>query len=222
MLPFLIPLAATSLLGAGQGIANALSDQNQQRANKNRLDRLLARQKQGNLGLSDTQQQLLDRQLVAPVAQQAATQRSRAEQIQASMGSGASGADLARLRGEQASTNAAAAQNAALQVRAADQQAKQAQRNEIEQRLALQTAQRQGDLSAIFGGASQMAGAAGALAGAPPEVTRMYGMFGSQLAPEEQSQMADFAEKYPEEFGAMWAKMLRKSSGLGTSGTGEE
>ncbi len=190
-IPFLTPLAlgATGLsagLGIAQGIAQYGSNDKMQGRNDKKLQHLVEMERKGNLGLTGNQQQLLDQKMMAPVATAAAQQRSRGEQMLASAGGlgGASGGDLSRLRQEQATTTSQAQQQAALEIAAQDEARKLQQKNEIEQRVAMQAAMKKDDWNALFGTASEAAGTLGAMAGATPGTFGMAGLFGEKLTPE--------------------------------------
>lgn len=208
MLP-LLPLALGGLgvAGVGGGIAQAIAGNKYAKYNKDQLAKL----QKGPKGLSAKQEDLLQTRLMSPVQTAAAQARSRAEQIQASSGAGASGADLSRLRTEQTKTLADSAQNAALQIAAADEAKKQATKQEIEQRMALQSQIRKDNIGAIFGGLSQTAGAAGAIAAQP----KLENLFATTYAPDEMSALADFAKSNPEEFARQMQLALARAGASG-------
>lgn len=191
-IPFLTPLAlgltgASAVAGIAQGIGDAKANDPLQKRNSRKLAELVHQERTGELGLSGSERTLLDQQLMSPVAAAAAAQRRRGEQLLASAGGvgGASGADLARLREEQARSTGAAAQNASLQIAQADQARKLQQENEIEQRKAMQAALKRDDWNAVWGNISQGLGTVGAMAGAPPGTFGIAGMFGEKLTPQD-------------------------------------
>lgn len=199
--------------GIGQGIAGALGNNGEQKLVNQQLDRLTRKKQQGNLGLSGEQQQMMDQALNAPVQNAAAQARSRAEQIAAASGS-SSGADLSRLRQEQGRTVATGAQNAAAQIQSADVQKRQQQLDEINRLTALKSGLKQDDYSSIFGGLSQVAGAAGGAAGVPkgglgqaPTLETATGnlssMMQSRMSPDELSLVQQYARDNPQEFYSM-------------------
>lgn len=207
----LAALGGTGALGIAQGIASAVADQGYQKRNKEQLNALLAREKAGTLGLTGQQRGILDQSLNAPVAAAAAQARSRAEQIQASSGDG-SGADLSRLRVEQGRTQAAGAQQAALQIAQADDAAQQMQKSEIEQREALKGSLRRDDYNSIFSGLQQAAAAGGQLAGVPKGMAGagsespamgLSSLMTQRYSPDELSTIQGFARDNPQDFIAM-------------------
>lgn len=185
----------SAILGPIQGIVGSLANNPQQKRNREQLDELLTREKAGTLGLTGDQRQVLDQQLNAPVAAAAQQARSRAEAIQAAAGSGASGADLSRLRTEQSRTQALGAQNAAAQIGAADLAAQQQQKNEIEQRTALKSALRADDYNQIFAGLAQGAETAGSVAGVPGMTKKST----AQFTPQEQDTLTSFMRNNPDD-----------------------
>ena len=191
-IPFLTPLAlgATGLsagLGIAQGIAQYGANDKLQLRNDRKLRKLVEMERNGNLGLTGNQKQLLDQRLMAPVATAAAQQRSRGEQMLASAGGlgGASGGDLSRMRQEQATTTSQAQQQAALEIADRDEARKLQQKNEEEQRAAMRASMKMDDWNALFGTASQAMGTVGAMAGATPGTFGMAGLFGEKLTPED-------------------------------------
>lgn len=218
-----VAMGAQALLGLAQGVGNVLANRKYQKFNTAQIERLQKRRAKVGFGLTPKQEDLLATRLNAPV--QAATQqmRSRAEQIQASTGMG-SGADASRLRTEQARTVADAAQKAALQVSQADQQKRQAQRQELEQRMATQSAMRADNVNSFFGAASQGAAAAGALAAQP----KLSNLFAGTYTPEEMNELSTFATQNPEQFSSIMSAILAKmgtatagaTAGAGMTGTG--
>lgn len=156
------------VLGVAQGILNTTINNEAQKRNKAKLEDLLQLERQDRLGLDPTQQRLMDQQLNAPVARAAQDAQQRAERIAATAGSGASGADLARLRQEAAQIRGAGGQDAALAIQQANAERELAQQNEIEQRIGLKAAMKRDDWDSVFNAASQVGGALGQTAGAPP------------------------------------------------------
>lgn len=193
----LASIGTTGALGLGQGIANTIANNPEQKLVKQQLDELNRKKAAGNLGLTGEQQQLMSQSLNAPVQNAAAQGRARAEQIAASMG-GSSGADLSRLRQEQGRTVAMGAQNAAQQVAAANLAAKQQQLDEINRLTAMKSGLRSDDYNSIFSGLSQMAGAAGGMAGVPKAMgsttstlDRQLGVDPMMRAPLQQQSMGE-------------------------------
>lgn len=167
MLPGLAA-GATGALGLAQAGVNILANNEAQKRNREKLEQLMRMEAGGQLGLTGTEERLMQRRMNDPVAQAAQAAQSRAARIAATMGEGASGGDLAQLRQEAQQLRAGGAQNTALAVSEADRAAAEQQKNEIEQRMALKLAMRRDDIDQAFNAASQLAGAAGQAAGAPP------------------------------------------------------
>jgi hypothetical protein len=217
--PVSIALLASGALSAGAGVAGSLLNNKQQRYNREQLDALMRRKESGTLGMSGTQQRLLDQQLNAPVASAASQAQQRAEQIAAATG-GTSGADLSRLRTERDRTVASGAQNAALQIAAANEQERMRQLNEIEQRLAAQSAMRRDDFNQIAGGFSQAMGPIGELAGGPPATLRMSNLFGGRFSREETETLLQFAEQDPDGFSRMFRNAMGSAGSSGAVAAG--
>jgi len=198
-------LGLTGALGLAQGVANALPTQTD-KANKKRLEELTRLKQAGQLGLGGREEQLLSARLTQPVQQAAQQAQSRTEALQAASG-GTSGADLSRLRTEQARTLSAGAQVAGAQVEAANLAAKRAQENEIEQRRAAVSQRKKDAINSIFGGATQAAGAAGAIAGSVPETLRSTGVAGAAIRDfsglESQLRAANLPEEQVQQLLAM-------------------
>ncbi|HEY6866245.1 MAG TPA: hypothetical protein VI792_03245 [Candidatus Eisenbacteria bacterium] len=173
-----VTLALLAAGGLGAGIGSTFQNNKQQRYNNQQLDELLNRQAHGQLGLTPQQQDLYTHQMLTPIQATAQQMQNQQAQALAARGDTASGADLARLRTEQARTIAGAQQQAGQQLMAANEAAKLQQRNEIEQRLGEQAAMRRDDYNQILGGITQTAGAFGAAAGAAPGTMTASGMFG--------------------------------------------
>lgn len=180
-----------------QGIFQATANDALQRENRKRLDELLRREEAGRLGLDAGEQQLLAGQFTAPVQQQAAAARSRAEQL-ASASGGVSGADLSRLRQEQQAQTSTAAQNAALQIAGLNEAARQSQLQEISQRTALKSGLKADDIGAVFDGIAQAASASGQAFGAPPATFTAAGAGGTAFASPEEQQLVEFFRANPE------------------------
>lgn len=180
MNPMLIAAAIAALAGTAQGIAKSTTNNKAQRHNKAALEALMAKEEQGNLGMSPEEKQQLSQQLNVPVQQAAAQGQQRAEQIAAASGQ-SSGADLSRLRTERDRATSTGAQQAALAVSGANQMRADEQRNELEQRLGMQTAMRQDDWKDGFMGLNQGATVLGGAMAAPPGSTT--GATGSGATP---------------------------------------
>lgn len=209
-LPLLVPLIAggiSAAAGAAGGIAPTLANNQLQKRNREKLDELLQREKQGKLGLTPAQQRILDQRLQSPVAAAAAEARSRAEQIQAA-GGVQSGADLSRLRTEQTRQVATGAQQAALQVAMADEAARASQLDEIEQRSQMKAQMKADDIAQILGAVSQTAGTVGLAAGSVPGTFQLAQMFGTKFSADERKQLAEYARSNPEGFKALLQSIL--------------
>lgn len=154
--------------GLAGSIVASTTNNELQRSNRAELERLKRLQAAGALGLDPVQQQRLQAELFNPVQRAAAEGRMAAEQQLASMGRASAG-DLARIRTEQARTNAAGARDASMAAKQADAKKKQAQVAEIQDREVAKAQFRKDDVSTILGGLRGGAGAAGAIAGAGPE-----------------------------------------------------
>jgi hypothetical protein len=178
--------AISSAIGAGQAISGSRRSKFDKR-NEAELDELLGLQDRDQLGLTGSERSIAERSLLDPVRQASAETRRRAEA--AIPGSGASGADLARLRTEQTGAIAGAGERAALALDQADQRKTAAQRQEIAQREAIAETRRQERQASLFGGVAQAAGAAGQVAGAVPEALRAAGLAGAPIA--DQSGLID-------------------------------
>jgi len=220
-IPLLAPLAlGTAAVGIGQAVQSVKANDELQKRNKMKLDQLLQRERTGELGLSGTQKTLLDQQLNSPIAAMAAQGRERGEQLMAASGGG-SGADLSRLRTEQARTVSDASQNAALQIAAANEQRRQEERNEIEQRAAAQAAMKRDDVNSTFGALSDGLGAVGALAGMPPASQKLANAFGAKLSAEDMKKISKLSD---DELGAylkqLMAQVNASSSSSSTTGGG--
>jgi hypothetical protein len=196
--------AGSGILGVAQGVGAMKANNDQAARNKMKLEQLLDRERRGELGLSGGESMLLDKQLNAPVAAQASQTRARGEQLLASSG-GASGADLAQLRAEQSRTTADAAQRAALEIAGANQQAKAAQKNEIEQRGALDASLKRDDTDALWGSISEALGVAGAAAGSDPGTFKLAGMFGRNLSATDRAKLSKLSD---DQLGAMFKEMM--------------
>jgi hypothetical protein len=213
MLGALIAGGISAAAGAASGIAPTLANNQLQKRNREKLDELLAREKQGLLGLTPAQQRILDQRLQAPIAAAANEARTRAEQIQAA-GGVTSGADLSRLRTEQSRQLAGGAQAAAMQVAQADQAAKAAQLDEIEQRDRLKAQMKADDYAQILGAVSETAGATGLLAGSPPGTFQLTELFGSKFSDDERRALADYAKANPGKFEEYMKQLLQQQSGV--------
>jgi hypothetical protein len=174
-------------IGAGitgaAGLAQAISGATKTEADKQReerLRRLAALVEQNQLGLTGPQRQLAERQLLDPIRRGAQQSQTRAEQIAAASGA-PSGAALSRLRTESARQIQEGAQTAAARIQAADIAREQAQLAEQAQLQAVQEARQRERRGAIFGGISQAAGAAGAVAGSVPELLRVSDIAGAPI-----------------------------------------
>lgn len=154
--------------GLAGSIVASTTNNELQRSNRAELERLKRLQAAGALGLDPVQQQRLQAELFNPVQRAAAEGRMAAEQQLASMGRASAG-DLARIRTEQARTNAAGARDASMAAKQANAKKKQAQVAEIQDREVAKAQFRKDDVSTILGGLRGGAGAAGAIAGAGPE-----------------------------------------------------
>jgi hypothetical protein len=168
----------TAAIGAGQTLAGARKSEFD-KANEQRLNKLLGLEESGRMGLTGRERQLQERSLLSPVRRAAAETRRRAEAL--SGGMGGSGADLARLREEETRAIAAGGERAALELARADARKEAAQRQEMAQRQAIQEQRRQERMASLFGGLAQGAGAVGAMAGGVPEVMRAAGLFGAAI-----------------------------------------
>lgn len=178
-----IGLLAAGGLAAGTGLAQAIQGGRKtefDKENEALLDELTGLRKQGALGLTEQERQLSTRSQLDPVRALASAAQSQQAAIQAASGN-TSGASLAALREQQQRQVGGAAQQAALNVEAADLEARRAQEAEIAQRQAVAEQRRQDRVNNIFSGISQAAGAAGAVAGAIPEVGRIAGIAGAPI-----------------------------------------
>lgn len=180
--PVTLALLIGGGLGAVQGIGSSMANNQQQKYNREQLDELMKLQASGGLGLTPDEQRLMDQQLMNPVQAAASQMQTAQQQALAASNGGASGAQLARLRQEQARTITGAQQQAASQILAADQARALQQKNEIEARQAAKAAYKQDDFNAILGGLSQLAGPIGMLAGAPPGTATASGKVGAKAA----------------------------------------
>lgn len=176
--PVTLALLAAGGLSGVQGIIQSTANNPLQQRNREELDKLLALEQSGGLGLTPTQQRTYSHTLMDPVRQAAAAARSQNEQLQTALGGSSSGADLSRLRQEEQRQVGGAAQNAALQLAALNEAAMQGQKREIEQRTALKSGLREDDTRNILGGLAAAGGALGAAAGVPPGGNQLYGLFG--------------------------------------------
>lgn len=177
--PFTLAMLGAAGVGLGQAAYNAFAPNSAARANRDALRLLQERESQGALGLTAGEQRSLYSQLYDPARGYADQARQGYERVAAASGD-QSGAQLAQLRREAGQRTGEAAGAAALGVSMADERARQRQQDEIRQRLAAQQAYRQDRASAVFSGLGQAAGAAGALAGSPPEVTRSMNLSPAQ------------------------------------------
>ena len=152
--------------------------------NRQQLERLLALERQGKLGLSGTQERLMYQRQMDPVRNYAMQQRQNYERMAAASGD-QSGAQLARLRQEQGRMVGGAAQSAGLNVAAANEQRRQEQKQEIEARVQAKTQFSADRAAQTFAGVEQMAGAFGRASGSPPntfsQMTERTGAYLDQL-----------------------------------------
>jgi hypothetical protein len=247
-----LPFAAAAALMSGAtglgcvltGAANIAGDGRYEKFNKQKAEDLYAKERTGDLGLSGEQKQLATQQMMQPVQNAAAAGQKRAEQIMAAGGQG-NGADLARLRQENAQTVSQGGQNAMAQLAGMDLQAQEAQKQELEQRLQPKDQMRLRDYNIAGDMFSQASGAIGKLAGAPPGTTQAAGMFGAPAAgapqsysvgqpqmapaqqlqsafasfpPEQQAAFAAFAQRNPEAFKQIVAQAMASSQPGSSSG----
>lgn len=201
------PFTAALLIGGGVGLAGGIAQTTannpSQRLNRQRLDELLNLQRSGGLGLTSTEERLMGQQATDPVRREATANRTRMEQLMAAAGSSASGADLSRLRQEEGKMVGDAVGAAALAVRGADMQKKQAQLNEIEARTGVKGQMRGDDMAAIFGAASQLAAPVGLALGAPPGTVQQGPLMGMRFSPNE---LAILQRLPPDELAALVAE----------------
>ena len=182
-MPLPLGLLAAGGVAAGIGAAQAITGGRKSefdKRNEAELDRLLALQAQGRLGLTPQERAVREQQLVMPVQRAATEARQRSEAAQAAAGS-LTGGDLSRLRTEATRAVGEGAQRAALEIERADIQKQQAQRAEMAQREAVAEQRRLDRRAAVYGGLAQAAGGVGQLAGAVPEVLRAAGLAGAPI-----------------------------------------
>ena len=160
-----LPLAAAfGALGAGVGAAQAIGDVaglgKAKKQNREELERLIAMRNEGRMGLSEEEQAILQSGLTAKTQASAASTRRRAEQLGATGGI-RSGADLARLRQEEAQTVGRAGAQNVLTVRAASEERRREQERELAARQAADTRLGSDQRAAAFGGIGEGLQAAG-------------------------------------------------------------
>ena len=205
--PLTISALASLGIGGLQAGLNSIATAPARKRNKKKIGELEDLQKGGGFGLTGTEERILEDRLMSPVQQAALDMRNRSEQLGAA-GGGLSGAQASRLRTEQARTVGAGAQQAGLQVDAADEQKEREQQAELEGRLALKDAMRRDTFQGIISPLSQAAGPIGALAGLPPGAMNQ-GMFGargsekidvSKLKPRDLNKIMALADQDPDAF----------------------
>ena len=172
-----IAAAGTAGLGIAQAAQGVKASKRSRELNEEQLEELLALRKSGQLGLSGQQQRLAEQRLLTPLRTTAGESRQRLEAQAAATGNVAAG-DIARQRRDADIALGRGSQAAATQIAAEDLAAKQVQEQELEQRIALEEAQKRDIVNQIFGAGAQAAGAAGAVAGGVPEVLRATAPFG--------------------------------------------
>lgn len=169
--------AGTAGLGIAQAAQGVKASKRARELNEEQLNELLALRKSGQLGLSGQQQRLAEQRLLTPLRTTAGESRQRLEAQAAATGNVAAG-DIARQRRDADIALGRGSQAAATQIAAEDLAQRQAQEEEIEQRIAFDEAQKRDIVNQIFGAGAQAAGAAGAVAGGVPEVLRATAPFG--------------------------------------------
>ena len=182
-MPIAAGLLAAQALSAGAGAAQAIAGSRKSKFDKRNdqeLNRLLGLKERDQLGLSGAERSIAERGLLDPVRSASAATRRQSEA--ALSGSGASGAELSRLRQEQTGAIAQAGERAALALDQADQRKEAAQRQELAQREQIAESRRQERQASLFAGLGQAAGAAGQLAGGVPEVLRAAGLAGAPIS----------------------------------------
>lgn len=224
--------ATGATIGAIGGAFQSLANNDLQRRNKAMLDALLQREQRGALGLSANEQRMMNEQLrIVPQAQATASRRE-AERLLGSRE--VSPGDLAVLRQQEAAQRAGIAQDAAMQVRAADEAKAQQERQVIEQRLQAKAAMRADDWNTVLGSAADGARVAGAGAGAPPGTMpgTLTGLFGlpaqgsaPAAAPAVPALSTADATRVRSQLDALYGKaavdaMLRAAASASTMGTG--
>lgn len=204
-LPLLAAAAAPSAISAAQagvsagigaigGAFQTFANNKLQKRNNEILAALLEREQQGRLGMSPNEQRLLNQQLrIAPQRAVAASQRN-AERLMG--GRELAAGDLATLRQETARQQADIAENAAAQVRAANEAKRAANLQQIEDRAQAQAAMVADDFNTVLGSAADAARVGGQAAGAPPGTFTLTGPNGSRppaaaLAPSSPEPFAD-------------------------------
>lgn len=180
MVPLLIAGIVAAAAATAQGVHKAVVNNQAQKRNREKLDELLVEERSGEEhGLTPETKRAMTMQLNTPVQAAAQQGQNRAEQIQAAVGGEASGADVGRLRTEEARINAKGAQDAAMAIFQADElkkvENKNKLQNEIEQRIGMQTAMKNDDVDSVYGGIAQGASTMGQTLGAPPGTGAMQG-----------------------------------------------
>lgn len=176
------PLTMALTIGGGlaETIGAALPTA-QSRNNRKQLDELLARQKAGQLGLTGAERQALERDALNPVRAMA-TEARRAQEAtaaQVASSSGIDASDLNRIRRGEQQALASAATSAGQAIGQANIAEQNRERNEIEQRLAMQAQRRTDVVNGITGLLGDVAELTGKAAGGPP--SDIMGMFGSEV-----------------------------------------
>lgn len=144
------------------------------------LDKLLQKQRTTGLGLTPQEQRLREQQLIAPVQQAAEAGRARGEAIGAATGQ-TSGADISRLRQEQARVIGTGAQRAQQAITTEDIASQRAGQAHI---AALEAAVQEGKFrrqEAKLEAISEAGAAAGSIAGGSPETFRAAGLAGAPI-----------------------------------------
>lgn len=172
-------MALSGGLGLAQSVASLIPTA-ADKLNKERLKALQKLEEDGQLGLTDEERNKKDAALMAPVRAAAtqAAEDNRRTQAATGITTGQSLATAQRVAGE---TQGRAAMGAKEYLDQLDTQKEEAQKNEIEQRTANKSARNAEKRQQFFSGLSQTAGEVGKLAGAPPEQTKMYGLFGGKV-----------------------------------------
>lgn len=201
-----------ALGGLAQTVYSIAAPNPAAKRNRQQLERLLALEREGKLGLSGTQQRLMYQAQTDPVRAYAAQQRQQYERMAAASGD-QSGAELARLRQEQGRMVGGAAQNAGLNVAAANEQRRQEQRQEIDQRTMAKQQFAADRAAQAFGGISQMASAVGAAAGSPPNT------FGP-LTERTGTYLQGLQKSNPDEYNRLMQLAIQAMAGAPRGGTG--
>lgn len=177
----LLPLAISGGLSAVQGIADLVPGKYDKLLKKREEAIEAQKDSAGGLGLTAAERAKKDTQIMAPARAAATAGETAARRDMAATGLTTGGA-LAKTQQDAAAAVGKASMGAKEYLDNLDTEKAKAQEEELSSIQATRAGRKSDKVHNALDSFGQAAGVAGQLAGGPPELTKMYGLFGSKAA----------------------------------------